>query len=277
MLNIHPALLPAFPGLHAQRQALERGVKIAGCTVHFVDAGTDTGPIIAQAAVPVLPDDDEASLSARILDGGAPALPAGGAAGGDGQGEAGRDCARGWTLRPRWSELSLRSPGAPVTAERTREERLAALREARVVLVSACLLGEACRYDGKSKGSDPVMRALEGKEMVPVCPETGAGLGIPRPAVELRGGTGEAVLSGQARAVVAATGEDRTAAFRHGARAGAGGGAALRRDGGGAQGAQPLLRQPGHSRGRPGASQGRGVTAALLHSAGVILLSDEEL
>ncbi|WP_224367218.1 phosphoribosylglycinamide formyltransferase [Hyalangium versicolor] len=67
VLNIHPALLPAFPGLHAQRQALERGVKIAGCTVHFVDAGTDTGPIIAQAAVPVLPGDDEASLSARIL------------------------------------------------------------------------------------------------------------------------------------------------------------------------------------------------------------------
>lgn len=67
VLNIHPALLPAFPGLHAQRQALERGVKIAGCTVHFVDAGTDTGPIIAQAAVPVLPGDDEAGLSARIL------------------------------------------------------------------------------------------------------------------------------------------------------------------------------------------------------------------
>jgi phosphoribosylglycinamide formyltransferase-1 len=67
VLNIHPALLPAFPGLHAQRQALERGVKIAGCTVHFVDAGTDTGPIIAQAAVPVMPGDDEASLSARIL------------------------------------------------------------------------------------------------------------------------------------------------------------------------------------------------------------------
>jgi phosphoribosylglycinamide formyltransferase 1 len=67
VLNIHPALLPAFPGLHAVRQALAHGVKIAGCTVHFVDQGTDTGPIIVQAAVPVLPGDDEASLAARIL------------------------------------------------------------------------------------------------------------------------------------------------------------------------------------------------------------------
>jgi phosphoribosylglycinamide formyltransferase 1 len=67
ILNIHPALLPAFPGNHAQRQALQHGVKIAGCTVHLVDAGTDTGPIIAQAAVPVLESDSEDTLSARIL------------------------------------------------------------------------------------------------------------------------------------------------------------------------------------------------------------------
>jgi phosphoribosylglycinamide formyltransferase-1 len=67
VLNIHPALLPAFPGLHGPRQALLHGAKLAGCTVHFVDEGTDTGPIIAQAAVPVLPDDDEAALAARIL------------------------------------------------------------------------------------------------------------------------------------------------------------------------------------------------------------------
>jgi phosphoribosylglycinamide formyltransferase-1 len=68
VVNIHPALLPAFPGVRAQKQALDYGVAISGCTVHFVDAGTDTGPIIAQAAVPVLDDDDEASLSARILE-----------------------------------------------------------------------------------------------------------------------------------------------------------------------------------------------------------------
>ena len=67
VMNVHPALLPSFPGLHAQRQALEYGVRFSGCTVHFVDAGTDTGPVIAQAAVPVLQGDDEASLSARIL------------------------------------------------------------------------------------------------------------------------------------------------------------------------------------------------------------------
>jgi phosphoribosylglycinamide formyltransferase 1 len=66
IMNIHPALLPSFPGLHAQQQALDYGVKCSGCTVHFVDAGTDTGPIIVQASVPVLEEDDEASLSARI-------------------------------------------------------------------------------------------------------------------------------------------------------------------------------------------------------------------
>ena len=67
IMNIHPALLPSFPGLHGQLQALEYSVKISGCTVHFVDEGMDTGPIIIQAAVPVLQDDTEESLSERIL------------------------------------------------------------------------------------------------------------------------------------------------------------------------------------------------------------------
>jgi phosphoribosylglycinamide formyltransferase-1 len=67
ILNVHPALLPAFPGLHAQRQALAYGAKVTGATVHFVDEGVDTGPIVLQAAVPVLEGDTEDTLSARIL------------------------------------------------------------------------------------------------------------------------------------------------------------------------------------------------------------------
>jgi len=67
LLNIHPSLLPAFPGLHPHRQALEHGVKVSGATVHFVDEGVDTGPIVLQAAVPVRPDDTETTLSDRIL------------------------------------------------------------------------------------------------------------------------------------------------------------------------------------------------------------------
>ena len=67
MINIHPSLLPAFPGLDTHRRAIEAGVKLAGCTVHYVRFETDSGPIIAQAAVPVLPGDDEASLAARVL------------------------------------------------------------------------------------------------------------------------------------------------------------------------------------------------------------------
>jgi len=68
ILNIHPSLLPQFPGLYAQRQALEAGVSETGCTVHFVDAGMDTGPIILQRRVPVLPGDTEERLAARILE-----------------------------------------------------------------------------------------------------------------------------------------------------------------------------------------------------------------
>jgi len=67
VMNIHPALLPSFPGLHAQRQALQYGVKVSGCTVHLVDEGVDTGPILLQRAVEVLEGDTEETLSARIL------------------------------------------------------------------------------------------------------------------------------------------------------------------------------------------------------------------
>jgi len=67
IMNIHPALLPAFPGLHVQKKAVEYGAKFSGCTVHFADEGVDTGPVIIQAVVPILPDDTEDTLAARIL------------------------------------------------------------------------------------------------------------------------------------------------------------------------------------------------------------------
>jgi phosphoribosylglycinamide formyltransferase-1 len=68
IMNIHPSLLPAFPGTHAQRDALEAGVKVTGCTIHFVNASLDGGPIILQKAVPILEDDTEETLAARILE-----------------------------------------------------------------------------------------------------------------------------------------------------------------------------------------------------------------
>lgn len=68
ILNIHPALLPSFPGLHAQKQAVDYGVKVSGCTVHFVDDGVDSGPVILQKTVPVIEGDTEEALSARILE-----------------------------------------------------------------------------------------------------------------------------------------------------------------------------------------------------------------
>ncbi|MFQ5961952.1 MAG: phosphoribosylglycinamide formyltransferase, partial [Candidatus Methylomirabilales bacterium] len=67
IMNIHPALLPSFPGLHVQRKGLHHGVKFSGCTVHFADEGVDTGPIVIQAVVPVFDDDTEQTLAARIL------------------------------------------------------------------------------------------------------------------------------------------------------------------------------------------------------------------
>jgi phosphoribosylglycinamide formyltransferase 1 len=68
VVNVHPGLLPSFPGLHAQRQCFEYGSRFAGCTVHFVDEGTDTGPVIVQAVVPVDPGDSEETLARRILE-----------------------------------------------------------------------------------------------------------------------------------------------------------------------------------------------------------------
>ena len=158
----------------------------------------------------------------------------------------------------------------------SREERLQALREARVVLVSACLIGEACRYDGKSKNSHPVIRALEGKEVVPVCPEVGGGMPIPRAPVELSGGTGVDVWAGRARALEREAGVDRTEAFKRGAQLAL---EACRKFGA----TVALLKEKSPSCGTQRVYEagvlrpGEGVTAALLRSEGIVVLSDEDL
>ncbi|MCY1015180.1 DUF523 domain-containing protein [Pyxidicoccus sp. MSG2] len=158
----------------------------------------------------------------------------------------------------------------------SREERVAALREARVVLVSACLIGEACRFDGRSKRSERVLEALEGKEVVPVCPEVGGGMPIPRAPVELSGGTGVDVWAGRARALEREAGVDRTDAFLRGARLAL---EAARKFGA----TVALLKEKSPSCGTQRVYEagvlrpGEGITAALLRAEGMTVLSDEDL
>jgi uncharacterized protein YbbK (DUF523 family) len=158
----------------------------------------------------------------------------------------------------------------------TLEEKRQRLAEAKVVLVSACLLGEACRYDAKDQRSERVYRALEGKEVVPICPEAGAGLGIPRPPVELSGGGGAALLEANATAKVKQTGADVSEAFRFGAHLAV---QAARTH----QATVAILRERSPSCGANrvwidgSLEHGQGATAAALDRAGVIVLSDEEV
>ncbi|WP_240358550.1 DUF523 domain-containing protein [Myxococcus vastator] len=158
----------------------------------------------------------------------------------------------------------------------SRDERVAALREARVVLVSACLLGEACRYDGRCQRSERVLAALEDKDVVPVCPEVGSGLPVPRPPVDLRGGTGVDVWAGRATAVERAAGIDRTEPFQRGARLALD---AARRFGA----TVALLKEKSPSCGSQRVYEsgqlraGEGITTALLRAEGITVLGDEDL
>ncbi|WP_368670907.1 DUF523 domain-containing protein [Myxococcus sp. AM010] len=158
----------------------------------------------------------------------------------------------------------------------SRDERIAALREARVVLVSACLLGEACRYDGRCQRSERVLAALADKDVVPVCPEVASGLPVPRPPVDLRGGTGVDVWAGRATAVERAEGIDRTEAFQRGARLALD---AARRFGA----TVALLKEKSPSCGSQRVYEsgqlrsGEGITTALLRADGITVLCDEDL
>ncbi|WP_244239391.1 DUF523 domain-containing protein [Corallococcus carmarthensis] len=157
-----------------------------------------------------------------------------------------------------------------------RDARREALRAAPTVMVSACLLGEACRYDGRSQRSERVLAALEGKAVIPICPEAAAGLGIPRPPVDLAGGTGVDVWAGRARALTRETREDRTAAFQTGAQMALD--AAQRFD-------VPvaLLKEKSPSCGSQRVYEagvlrpGEGITTALLRADGRTVVSDEDL
>jgi len=151
-----------------------------------------------------------------------------------------------------------------------------ALDRAQVVLVSACMLGATCRYDGGARGDLRLREALAGKQVVPVCPETAAGLGVPRPAVELSGGCGRAVLRGEARAVTVSGREDRTEAFVAGAQLAL---QAARQHGASAA----ILKERSPSCGSrtvhvDGALRdGEGVTTALLRAHGIAVLGESEL
>ena len=157
-----------------------------------------------------------------------------------------------------------------------RDARREALRAAPTVLVSACLLGEACRYDGRSQRSERVLAALEGKAVIPICPEAAAGLGIPRPPVDLAGGTGVDVWAGRARALTRETREDRTAEFQDGARQALE--AAQRFDA-----TVALLKEKSPSCGSQRVYEtgvlrsGEGITTALLRADGRTVVSDEDL
>ncbi len=159
--------------------------------------------------------------------------------------------------------------------DEARREALQALKDAKVVLCSACLLGASVRYDGTDKRMDAVARALEGKEVVPICPEVSGGLPVPRPPADLAEGTGEQVLDGQAQ-VRTNVGADVTPAFLNGARLAV---EAARRFG--ATAAVLKERSPScgsrqvHLGGR--LTEGMGVTAAALVRAGVAVVSEEDL
>jgi len=185
VLNIHPSLLPAFPGLHAQEQAHAAGVRHAGCTVHLVDAGMDTGPILDQACFRVPPGLDADSFSARILEHEHRLYPE----------VLARFCRHEFmvldgrvrtfsppsALRPVWEAFcaahlaGAEPPGRPEVA------------------VSACLLGFPCRYDGQSRAAPELIAALPRPGVLPVCPEVLAGFGVPRPRIQLENEPGPAI------------------------------------------------------------------------------------
>lgn len=159
---------------------------------------------------------------------------------------------------------------------RQQREARAALEGARVVLVSACLLGAACRYDGTGRKASRLQQVLAGKEIIPVCPEAAAGLGTPRPAVQLSGGTGRDVWRGAAQALTVDGRADRTDAFRRGAH--------LALEAAQRHGVRvAILKERSPSCGSAAVrvdgalAEGEGITTALLRAHGLHVLSEADL
>lgn len=152
----------------------------------------------------------------------------------------------------------------------------ALLREQEVVLVSACLLGAACRYDGRSKALPALRALLADKAVVPICPEAAAGLGTPRPATQLQGGDGRAVWDGAASARTVEGGEDRTDAFMEGAACAAAAAKAF-----GVKLAVLKQRSPSCGSRQVWVDgqlvEGEGITTTMLRSRGITVLGEEEL
>ncbi len=185
VLNIHPSLLPAFPGLHAQEQAHAAGVRFTGCTVHLVDAGMDTGSILDQASLRVPQGCSASDLSLRILEHEHRLYPE----------VLARFCrnefrVEGSRVRVFNPPVGLRSvwDGFAASHFAGADPPAARLTDRPAVAVSGCLCGFPCRYDGADRGVAELTDALLDFDLLPVCPELLAGFGVPRPRIRYENG-----------------------------------------------------------------------------------------
>ncbi len=209
ILNIHPSLLPSFPGLDAQAQAFEHGVRVSGCTVHLVDSGMDTGPILGQRCVDISSCHNEKEVASAILEQEHVLYP---------------------DILARFAMNLYRTEGRRTTEVKTgpHGQDFLALHFGvgtdpgqRDVAVSACLLGIPCRYAGDSRAHEGVLRHVEGRRVLPVCPEVLGGMWTPRAPMIVHGPTGPGMWKDGAQAI-SEDGENRTQALLKGAERAAG-------------------------------------------------------
>lgn len=185
ILNIHPSILPSFPGLDAQVAALDSGVKVSGCTVHLVDEGMDTGEILGQLTAKVESDDTPETLSKRILK---------------------KEHVLYGMMISEFVKKHFPGENSLEFLEKRHELIMTGNKEVienmlktagesgkPFALISSCLCGINCRYDGKSQKLLEIERLSEQYELIPVCPESFAGMGIPRNPVEFKCSTEDGI------------------------------------------------------------------------------------